>query len=106
ISDYITKKLSVKKMAFIDDNSEYGKGLADGTAKIMTGAGVTASVTDHVDPKSQDFSAAVNKVKAANVDAVFYGGYYSEAGRLKKQLSDAGVKATFISGDGSLDAGF
>ena len=106
IADYITKKLNVKKMAFIDDNSEYGKGLADGTAKILTAAGVTATVTDHGDPKSQDFSAAVNKVKAANVDAIFYGGYYSEAGRLKKQLSDAGVKATFISGDGSLDPGF
>src|SRR2546423_2811861 len=88
IAEYITKKLNVKKMAFVDDNSEYGKGLADGTAKILAAAGVTATVTDHVDPKSQDFSAAVNKVKAANVDAIFYGGYYSEAGRLKKQLSD------------------
>ncbi|HEY3238376.1 MAG TPA: ABC transporter substrate-binding protein, partial [Acidimicrobiia bacterium] len=44
--------------------------------------------------------------KAANVDMIFYGGYYNEAGRLKKQLTDAGVKAKFISGDGSLDPGF
>jgi branched-chain amino acid transport system substrate-binding protein len=45
-------------------------------------------------------------VKAADPDVVFYGGYYEAAGRLKKQLTDAGVKATFISGDGSLDPGF
>jgi branched-chain amino acid transport system substrate-binding protein len=37
---------------------------------------------------------------------VFYGGYYNEAGRFKKQLADAGVTSTFISGDGSLDPGF
>jgi branched-chain amino acid transport system substrate-binding protein len=48
----------------------------------------------------------VNKVKSAKVDMVFYGGYYSEAGRFKKQLTDAGVKVPFISGDGSLDPGF
>jgi branched-chain amino acid transport system substrate-binding protein len=37
---------------------------------------------------------------------IFYGGYYNEAGRFKKQLTDAGVTAKFISGDGSLDPGF
>ena len=36
--------------------------------------------TEAIDPKSQDFSAAVNTVKAADPDAVFFGGYY-EAGR-------------------------
>ena len=30
-------------------------------------------------------------MKAANPDVIFYGGYYEEAGRLKKQLADAGV---------------
>ena len=62
--------------------------------------------TEAIDPKSQDYSAAVNKVKAANPDVVFYGGYYEQAGRLKKQLTDANVRAQFISGDGSLDTGF
>ena len=34
---------------------------------------------------------------------IVYGGYYAQAGRLLKQLRDAGVTATFASGDGSLD---
>ena len=33
-------------------------------------------------------------MKAANPDVVFFGGYYEQAGRLKKQLSDAGVDAS------------
>jgi branched-chain amino acid transport system substrate-binding protein len=106
VSDYVEKVIKPKKVALINDNSEYGKGLWGGVVKLLTAAGIDTSTTDSIDPKSQDFSAAVNKVKAARVDMVFYGGYYSEAGRLKKQLTDAGVKAKFLSGDGSLDPGF
>jgi branched-chain amino acid transport system substrate-binding protein len=106
VSDYVIKVIKPKKVALINDNTEYGKGLWEGVVKLLTAAKIDTTTTDSVDPKSQDFSAAVNKVKAAKVDMVFYGGYYSEAGRLKKQLTDAGVKAKFISGDGSLDPGF
>jgi len=106
LSGYITKKLGAKNAAYIHDNSEYGKGLADGTQKLLEGAGVKTAVSDAVDPKSQDYSAAVNKVKSSGADLIFYGGYYAEAGRLKKQLTDAKVTATFVSGDGALDAGF
>jgi branched-chain amino acid transport system substrate-binding protein len=106
VTDYVTKVIKPKKVALINDNTEYGKGLWEGVVKLLAAAGIDTSTTDSVDPKSQDFSAAVNKVKSAKVDMVFYGGYYAEAGRLKKQLTDAGVKAKFISGDGSLDQGF
>jgi branched-chain amino acid transport system substrate-binding protein len=106
LTDYITKVLESKKVAYVNDNSEYGKGLADGTQALLEKAGVTTAATAVVDPKSQDFSAAVNTVKAAEPDLVFYGGYYAEAGRLRKQLVDAGVDSQFLSGDGSLDPGF
>ncbi|HET7487075.1 MAG TPA: branched-chain amino acid ABC transporter substrate-binding protein [Acidimicrobiales bacterium] len=106
IADYVTKKLKPKSVALIHDNSDYGKGLWEGVVKLLDQAGIKVAVTDAVDPKGQNYSVAVNKVKDAKVDLVFYGGYYNEAGRLKKQLTDAGVTATFLSGDGSLDPGF
>ena len=106
VSDYIQKRIRARNIALIHDNTEYGKGLWEGVVKLLSGAGLGTSVTDAIDPKSQDYSAAVNKVKAASPDVVFYGGYYNEAGRLKKQLTDAGVRSTFVSGDGSLDPGF
>lgn len=105
IAKYLTAKLKPKKIAIIHDNSEYGKGLAvDQLAPQLKGIEVV--VTEAIDPKATSYSAAVNKVQAANPDVVFFGGYYEAAGRLKAQLTDAGVKATFISGDGSLDPGF
>ena len=106
VSDYIEKKIKPKTVAAINDNSDYGKGLWEGVLKNLNAAGIGTPVTDAVQPGGTDYSAAVNKIKAGKVDVVFYGGYYSDAGRLKKQLTDAGVTATFVSGDGSLDPGF
>ena len=106
LSGYLVHGLKAKSLFYIDDNSDYGKGLADGTKTLTEKAGLKTIGADHIDPKSQDYSAAVNKAKTAKADVIFYGGYYSEAGKLKKQLSDAGVKSTFVSGDGSLDPGF
>jgi branched-chain amino acid transport system substrate-binding protein len=106
VADYVTKKLAVKRAAYVHDNSEYGKGLADGTRQLLEKAGVTTVANDAIDPRSQDFSAAVNRLRSANADLIFYGGYYSEAGRLRKQLVDGNVRTRFVSGDGSLDQGF
>ncbi len=94
------------RVAYIHDNSEYGKGLADGVEAGGTAKGLVKATTATVDPKAESYSDTVNSVKAANPTHIFYGGYYASAGRLKKQLTDAGVNAQFISGDGSLDAGF
>jgi branched-chain amino acid transport system substrate-binding protein len=91
------------KVGVIDDASEYGKGLADA---VRSGLGAAAVATAQIDPKAADFSAAVQAMKAGNVDTIFYGGYYAEAAKLVKQIRDAGLKATFVSGDGSLAQGF
>jgi branched-chain amino acid transport system substrate-binding protein len=103
---YLETKLKPKTIAIVHDNSEYGKGLAVDQVATQLPAGIKVAATVAIDPKSQDYSAAVNEVKAAAPDAIFFGGYYEQAGRLRKQLVDGGVKATFISGDGSLDSGF
>ncbi len=97
---------AAKKVAVVDDASEYGKGLADTVRAKLKEGGATVDVNEAIDPKGSDYSSTVNKVKAANVDAVFYGGYYESAGRLMKQLRDGNVAATFVAGDGSLDAKF
>lgn len=100
---YINLKLKAKTIAVIDDNSEYGKGIADVVRADVKNDGITVAVSESIDVKSQDYSSTVNKVSSAKVGAIFYGGYYAEGGRLLKQLRDANVKATFISDDGAAD---
>ena len=103
IVTYIQKTLAAAKVGVIDDASEYGKGLAD---IVRTGLGDAVVASDAIDPAAADFSAAVSKMKDAAPDAIFYGGYYAEAGKLAKQLRDAGVEATLVFGDGVKDVGY
>ncbi|MFZ4718772.1 MAG: branched-chain amino acid ABC transporter substrate-binding protein [Ilumatobacteraceae bacterium] len=91
------------KVGVIDDASEYGKGLADAVREGLADLNVENAT---IDPKAADFSAAIQAMKSAGVDTVFYGGYYAEAAKLVSQMRDAGVEATFVSGDGTLDVGF
>lgn len=101
---FITGKLKATKVFVIDDNQEYSVGLADAVAKAAQGGGATVQ-RDKIDPKASDYSSTVNKVKASGAQAIFYGGYYAEAGKLLKQLRDSGVQAKFVSDDGSSDPG-
>ena len=100
---YITKALKATNVAVIDDNSEYGKGLADGVRKALASQGAKVSANESIDPKASDYSSTVNAVKSSGATAVFYGGYYQDAAKLLKQLKDGGVSAKFVTGDGSLD---
>jgi branched-chain amino acid transport system substrate-binding protein len=100
---YISDTLKAEKVVIVDDASEYGKGLAD-LVKADLGAKVVA--TDTVQQKQTDFGATVTKIKSSGATAVFFGGYYAESGLLRKQMTDAGLNATMVVGDGSKDEGF
>jgi branched-chain amino acid transport system substrate-binding protein len=105
IASFVTRVLKPKSAFVIDDKSTYGQGLAENVTTALKGAGVTPG-TDSIDADGSDFGTTVNKVKAANPDVIFFGGYYSAAGKLLKQLREGGVKdAKFLTGDGSLDPG-
>jgi branched-chain amino acid transport system substrate-binding protein len=81
VGDYMTRALGTKKAFVIHDNQEYSKGVADVVAKTLKDGGATVE-TDVIDPQGSDYASTVNKVKAAAPDAIFYGGYYAQAGRL------------------------
>lgn len=104
IAGFLTRIKTPKKAFVISDDQEYSVGIADFAAQGFTSAGVPVE-RDKFAQGASDYSSTVSKVKAANPDVIFYGGYYAQAGRLLKQLRDGGVTATFATGDGSLDAG-
>lgn len=96
--------IKAEKVGVIDDASTYGKGLAD---SVRAGLGALKVADATIDPNGDDYSTAITAMKNAGVDTVFYGGYFAEAGKLVKQMRDAGLTdVTFVSGDGALDVGF
>ncbi|MFB9719589.1 branched-chain amino acid ABC transporter substrate-binding protein [Planobispora longispora] len=99
-AEFVARAVKPKKAFVIDDKSAYGQGLGQAVQKAL---GSSAEVqTDSFEATATDFSSTVNKVAAFNPDFVFFGGYYAQAGPLLKQLRDKGIKAGFMSGDGSL----
>ncbi|TYB44730.1 branched-chain amino acid ABC transporter substrate-binding protein [Actinomadura chibensis] len=103
-ANFLTKAAGAKKIFTVSDNQDYGKGLADAIAKAAGGAGAQTQ-SDAVDDKATDYSSTVNKINQFKPDAVYFGGYYAVAGRLFKQLREAGYKGKMMSGDGSLATG-
>jgi branched-chain amino acid transport system substrate-binding protein len=100
---YLTDTAGAKKIFVVDDGSDYGKGLA---SYVKKGLGSAVGGTDTVQTGQTDFSATVTAVKGSGADAIFYGGYYPEAGLLCKQLRQGGYTGLFMSGDGSEDPAF
>jgi branched-chain amino acid transport system substrate-binding protein len=100
---YIKNVLKARKVFVIDDTQAYGRGLAIEVSKVL-GDRVVQSAT--VLPRQSDFAGVVAQIRSAAPDAIFYGGYYSEAGALLRQVRQAGVAAAFVAGDGVKDDGF
>jgi branched-chain amino acid transport system substrate-binding protein len=96
---YLAKAFKGKNVAILHDKSTYGKGLADETQKAMNKAGVKEKLYQAYTQGDKDFTALVSKMKAANIDAVYVGGYHTEAGLILRQMRDQGVKAQLVSGD-------
>jgi branched-chain amino acid transport system substrate-binding protein len=105
VANYMKNTLGYKKICVIDDSTDYGLGLATAVRQTL-GPLADSACNISVKKGDKDFSAAVTQVKGAGPDAVFYGGYYSEAALLVQQLKDGGVTATFVSADGTKDPQF
>ena len=105
VANYMKNTLGYKKICVIDDSTDYGLGLATAVRQTL-GPVADSACNISVKKGDKDFSAAVTQVKGAAPDAVFYGGYYSEAALLVQQLKDGGVTAAFVSADGTKDPQF
>lgn len=105
VGKYLIGAAGYKKVCVIEDNSDYGTGLA-ASIKAGLGAANDPNCAASIKTGEKDFSATVTKIKAANPDAVFYAGYYAEGAPLASQLKAGGVKATFVAPDGTNDPQF
>jgi len=97
--DWIASHFAGKKVAVVDDKSQYGKGLADFARQELVKKGMNVVLTESVNQGDKDFTALISKMKQAGVQVIYYGGYHTEAGLLVRQAHDQGLTATLASGD-------
>ncbi len=96
---YIAGKYKGKNIAILHDKSTYGKGLADETKAAINKAGLKEKMYEAYTAGEKDFNALVSRMKAANIDVVYVGGYHTEAGLILRQMRAQGMGAQMISGD-------
>jgi branched-chain amino acid transport system substrate-binding protein len=96
---YLADHYKGKRVAIVHDDTAYGKGVADETMKAMNAAGLKQTMYEAITQGDKDFSALVSKMKEANIDVIYYGGYQAEAGLIVHQARDQGLKAQFIGVD-------
>jgi branched-chain amino acid transport system substrate-binding protein len=96
---YLAANFADKNIAFIDDKTAYGKGLAEETKKAMGTAGKQAAMEESITAGEKDYSALVSKLKQANIDVIYFGGYHTEAGLIIRQMRDQGMNTILMGGD-------
>ncbi len=102
---FVRDRLKLRKVAVIDDKTTYGQGLAREFERNL-GQGIAVVAYENIQRGDKDFSAILTKIKPLAPEAVYFGGYYTEAGLLATQMRRQGVRAAFISGDATIDQEF
>ena len=106
-ANFALNSLKVKRVAYIHDNGEYGKGFVENNRLQLEKAGIETVFSEAINPDAVDFSAVVRKLRREKPDAVFFGGYQPTASKLVQQMKRDRVKNIAVIGpDGLKDEAF
>jgi branched-chain amino acid transport system substrate-binding protein len=97
--EFMARKFKGRKIAVLHDKSAYGKGIADATRDALAKGGTRETLYDAYTAGEKDYTALVSKLKQSGIEAVFVGGYHTEAGLILRQMRAQGLDAAFVGGD-------
>ena len=106
MANYMAEKLKVKGVFILDDSGAYGVGLADAFEGQAKKIGMNVIGRDRLDPKAADYASILTKIKAANPQALYYGGVAQAGVKLAKQAYDIIPTVIKAGGDGVQSADF
>jgi ABC-type branched-subunit amino acid transport system substrate-binding protein len=97
---FIKDSLHAKRVAVVNDNTTYAKGLAENAVAALKKEGVDVVYDDAITPGQTDYSPTLNqiaKLPAGSAglsppDVIYYTGYFAEAGLLVKEARPLGLK--------------
>ena len=89
-------------VAILDDNSTYGKGIADETRKNMLADGKKEVMDAHYTAGERDYSALISRMKENKIQVAYIGGYHPEIGLIARQAKEQGLNVQILGPD-SLD---
>jgi branched-chain amino acid transport system substrate-binding protein len=106
-AEYLFNKLKFTKLAIVHDGQAYGQGLAEVVQKVFTDSGGTVVAFQAITPGESDYSAVLADLASKKPEAIFFGGYTSEAVVIVNQMKQAGLTGvTFFGDDGTFGQDF
>jgi len=101
LAEFAQKTLKVKKVAILSDvAAPYSVGLAQYFREPFLASGGEIAIEQKYSSHDKDFKAQLTAIKAANVEAIFVPGYYTEAGLIVLQARQLGITVPLFGGDG------
>ncbi len=101
-AEYIAKHFPAAKIAVLDDNSTYGKGIADQVRMNLAKLGVVVAYNTSYTAGEKDYSALISRLKQAGIDLVYIGGYYSDSGLIMREGAAQGYTPQYFSEDAAV----
>lgn len=99
MADYAVSELGLEKLAVLYANNDYGVALKDNfTAKAKDLGATVVAVESYLD-RDEDFRAQLTKI-GDKAEALYIGGYYTEASKIAQQANRQGMKVRLLGADG------
>ena len=100
-ANFVLNELKLKKaVVFVDNSSDYSKGLASFFKQAYTSKGGEIVGEEAYLQKDTDFKAVLTKIKTMNPEVLYVPGYYEEVGKIVKQARELGMNLPIVGGDG------
>jgi branched-chain amino acid transport system substrate-binding protein len=96
LAGYVLDSLQGKRIAIVDDQTDFGRGLADRVEQTLRARHANVVAHEYVTDKTVDFSSIVTKLKGVNPDVIVFGGFDAQAGQFVRRIRSFGLTATFV----------
>lgn len=98
-AQFMVNELGAKNIFIIQDKTAFGTGVAEEVKKEAEKLGATIQAFEGITVGEKDFNGVINQIVSKKPDAVYFGGLYTEAGIIVKQMREKGITVPFVGAD-------
>jgi branched-chain amino acid transport system substrate-binding protein len=96
--NYLADHWPGPKIAILHDSTTWGKGIADTVKKQLNDRGVTEAIYQAYVPGRRDYGEEVAELQAADIAALYIGGYHPEIALMARAARDRGYLVQLVAG--------
>src|SRR3954453_5417624 len=95
-ADYAVDHGLADRIAIVQDQTTFGKGIADEFEKRLNERGVREAMDEAISQRDKEFGDLIARMRDGGIGLVYFGGYHTEASLFVRQARAQGLKATIM----------